>query len=226
MSGEIERSSCRGAPAEYTEKWAFPRTTVPKRAAQPRVGTEAGKVLRLQKRKRFAQSVATLRLDIIAVAHDDAVKIPTENAIDGRAHRGCVLDHTFLETRRTETPECSVESHDQRQEPVAISTEVEREVGDDEAAARTMQEHDFVQERHAPDEMLINDVCPLGGRRVGQRLSDEKNVAPEVGQTGSCVKLCSGIFSLELTQAFVVISIRTDDVANFTQCCDLRAECG
>ena len=116
-------------------------------------------------------------VDIMTVANDDTIEVPGEDFLYGSANGRAVAHEKLAEARGRETTPGMVEFHQPGEEPVAVRAEIEREIGDDEAAAGTVKKDDLVELRHSGDEVLLDDAGPIGRWSVTQWSRNEADVA-------------------------------------------------
>ena len=80
-----------------------------------------------------------------------------------------------------------------------------------------MEEHDFVEPGHTVHERLVNSATPVGRWSVRERRGGEADVASDMSQLRSSVKAGGGILGLKFLQAFIVVAVRSNDVADFAE---------
>src|SRR5262245_54207145 len=114
-------------------------------------------------------------LEDVAVGDHDAVEVPLEDALEARACGSAVADEPRIELRGAERAVAAHELHQDARRCRRARAEVEREVAEDERAARMVEEDDLVLVRAAAEEDLPDRLAPLGRRFVA-----EHGLEPEI----------------------------------------------
>src|SRR5262245_26311644 len=154
---------------------------------------------------------------------DDAVEVPLEDALEARARGGPILDEPRIELRRAEHPVAAHQFHEEARWRSRARAEVEREVAEDERAARAVEEDDLVLVRAAAEEDLSDRLAPFHRRLVAEH-GLELQVRPLALEPGADPQARLGVHLRYIAGVQMMHAVRRDHVAHPADGVELAAE--
>jgi hypothetical protein len=136
--------------------------------------------------------------------------------VEGAAKCRAVLDRGFQQSRGAEFAVTAVQFEQHAAQERHLTMKVEREVGNDERARRSVEEGHLVQLRHAGEHMLLKHAGPRGRRRVGERVC-ELQIRPGRREARRRVESGLWIRGQPPLEIGVVHHVRCDDVRDRTK---------